>query len=167
MIRRSQVAGRAAQVLWGMLGRSTGVNKMCQNLNSGDRYFILAILLPLPRNKPCVVAPKRAPGPCRIGAWGALVLQVRCVPGFPSPWTWRGSTAFSPLLSPVSCLSEEERALIFIRAESSSFECNCWNAQGSCVKKGDFCLALTPLTPALQTWPDFLNLKSLTVITQE
>lgn len=138
------------------------VNKMCQSPTSGDCYFMLGTLLPLPRNKPCVVAPKM---------WAGSVLGVvSCFTrgthlGFLHPG--RGGEALSSppsSVSPVSCRTEE-RAQTSIRAESTSFECK-WNTQGNCAKKGDVFLALMLLTPALQIRPDFLNLKDLTLLVQ-
>jgi len=73
----------------GCLGEVLESTRLCQNLISGDRCFILGILLPHSWNKPSALAPEKAAGPCWISAWGGLVLCMGCIPGFPSPWIWR------------------------------------------------------------------------------
>lgn len=152
MIYRSQAVGRAAQVLWGMLGRSTEVNKICQNLISGDHCFILGILLPLPQNKPCVVVPKTAAHPCWIGGQGGLMLCVGYLCGFCSPWMRRGSTTFSSLLSPLWAVWARRRGLTSVSEPSHLLSVNV-ETLGAVALKRVF-PTLTPLAPALQTWPD-------------
>lgn len=108
---KSQAVGRAAQVLSGIPGRSTVVNKICQILISGGCGFMLDILLQLLWDKPCIVDPNMA---------GSVLGAVSCC-------TWsvslhllqpgKGGNTFPSFLSH-GC----------IRAESS-FERKCWNTQ--------------------------------------